>query len=197
MKKKKEKTPEKPVATAPAGQAGRPVEEKHREFTARELLLVRTLYDLGKTDLDVSKVLGIARTTYLGMLKRQGITDTIKGDKESADLKVVASLYNRATGYDYTSTVLAKNEDGSQTPVSITQHQPADTTACIFWLCNRDRENWQSLSRVINERPKGDIETEVQAWADKILQLQQSGVLGAGSGAPAGKAPGDKAAGRK
>jgi hypothetical protein len=174
--------------------SGRPREEKHREFTERELRLITALYEMGTTDQDIASTLGIKRPTLILMMQRQGITDTIKAGKGSANRKVMAALYNSATGYDYTEEHFIRD---TGTKIEVRKHQPGSDTARIFWLCNREPEEWQSLSRVINERPKGDIEAEVQAWADKILQLQGKAGADHGHGAAGRKAAGHKKAGRK
>ena len=95
-----------------------------KEFSAYTQALILALYALGKTDAQVAKILGMGRTTLIDALRYNGITDTIKkAYKGQADDKVEASLYMNATS--------------------------GDTTACIFWLCNRRPERWKSLKHNI------------------------------------------------
>ena len=58
-----------------------------------------------------------------------------------ANAQVARSLYERAIGFRHTvqRTVLHRGEERT---ITNTVQYPPDTQACIFWLRNRCRENW-------------------------------------------------------
>lgn len=83
--------------------------------------------------------------------------DALKEGKAKADAVVSESLYSRATGYEYTESVpikvrKGKDEHGGSIEevviVDVTKVMPPDTTACIFWLKNRQPSNWRDKTEV-------------------------------------------------
>src|SRR5690606_38343155 len=68
----------------------------------------------------------------------------LKAGKDEADNRVERSLYQRATGYSYDAVKIFMPA-GAKAPVyaEYREHCPPDTTACIFWLKNRRREQWR------------------------------------------------------
>ena len=56
---------------------------------------------------------------------------------------VERSLYSRAVGYSFNSEKIFCNKDGEVTRVPIVEHVPPDTASMIYWLNNRDPENWR------------------------------------------------------
>ena len=65
----------------------------------------------------------------------------VREGRAVADARVARSLYERAVGYRHTveRTVLHRGEERK---ITNTVHYPPDTQACIFWLRNRCRPNW-------------------------------------------------------
>ena len=62
--------------------------------------------------------------------------------KGVSDAKVIRSLYERATGYEYEEEkkIIEYDKDGNVKPVKIEKtkkHVPPDVTAQIFWLKNQ------------------------------------------------------------
>jgi transcriptional regulator with XRE-family HTH domain len=101
------------------------------------------LATLGLTDEQIADVLGIATATLSDYKnKHPEFSEALKAGKAISDQKVVESLYKRATGYSHPETKVFCNE-GEITTVNVVRHHPPDTTACIFWLKNRDKENWR------------------------------------------------------
>jgi hypothetical protein len=72
------------------------------------------------------------------------------------------SLYERANGYNYDAVKIFMAA-GSKQPVvaHYVEHIPPDVTAGIFWLKNRDPENWRAVHNmeaslgkyIIRDRP--------------------------------------------
>ena len=67
---------------------------------------------------------------------------SIKRGKIIADSIVAESLYRRALGYTHPEEKIFQHE-GRIIRAETLKHYPPDTTAAIFWLKNRQRENWR------------------------------------------------------
>lgn len=70
--------------------------------------------------------------------------NALKRGKEAADERVERSLYARATGYTFEAVKIFMPA-GAKKPVyaKYQEHSPPDTTAAIFWLKNRRRDEWR------------------------------------------------------
>jgi hypothetical protein len=68
--------------------------------------------------------------------------ESLKLGKETADRRVEQSLYRRAIGYSYDAEKVFVYL-GQPVKVPYVEHLPPDTTACIFWLKNRRRDEWR------------------------------------------------------
>lgn len=127
-------------------------------LSIRERLLIIALYEHGKTDAQIAKILDMPRKTLTDVCKHNGITATIKKNKVKPNDRVEKSLYMRANGYEYTEAKVETEEiqikgskDGEtvfvpaiKTKTTITpKHMPADVTACIYWTKNRDPQRWK------------------------------------------------------
>lgn len=94
---------------------------------------------LGATDEDLAKFLAVCIATINNWKKKEPqFLESIKKGKEDADAQVVKSLFKRATGITV-KEVRSDANGGSETVKEL----PPDTTAAIFWLKNRQRQNWK------------------------------------------------------
>lgn len=103
---------------------------------------------LGATDSEMADFWGVdVRTVYRWKIDHPEFCQAIKSAKEHADERVERSLYQKATGYDYTEeqAIKIKIEQHKEEVevVEVTKHAPADTTAAIFWLKNRRKADWR------------------------------------------------------
>lgn len=123
-----------------------------KPYTEREQKLILRFYEMGSTDKEISDVLKEPRTTFIdrcayttyyeGTLNEEGevavLTDIIKKVKDTADIKVVASLYNQAL----------KGHVG----------------AIAIWLFNRKKAEWRTVQHIRyeheEERRIGDMKPE-------------------------------------
>ena len=111
--------------------------------------LVESLAELGLTDVEMAKTLGISRSTFsLWKMKHPKFIEVLKAGKEIADQKVVQSLYQRALGYSHPEVHISIDK-GKVIKTNIIKHYAPDTTACIFWLKNRDSENWRDRKDIV------------------------------------------------
>lgn len=87
---------------------------------------------LGATDADLADFFDVTPQTINNWKKDfQEFFDALKAGKSLADAKVAKSLFQRAVGYDIGD-----------------KHYPSDTTAAIFWLKNRRRQDWRDVHQV-------------------------------------------------
>ena len=121
----------------------------------------------GLTNQQIAHNMGInPKTLYDWMNKNEAFREALKKTKEVVDIEVENALFKKALGYNVTVQKAFKlkdiiyNENGKK--VSETErieyaeeeiHVPADTTAQIFWLKNRKRNDWRD--KVEYEKTQG------------------------------------------
>jgi hypothetical protein len=98
---------------------------------------------LGARDIDLAKFFSTSEQTINAWKKSQPkFLEALKAGKHQADSMVAASLFKRANGYIIKETKTSSG--GENDCISITEKEiPADTTAQIFWLKNRQPEFWR------------------------------------------------------
>jgi hypothetical protein len=135
---------------------GRP--SKYRPEYAEQ---AEKLCRLGATDREVADFFDVDERT-LNRWKRAypPFCHALKRGKLLADAEVADKLYRRALGYSHGEEKLFLSE-GSVIRVATVKHYPPDTTACIFWLKNRQPCRWRD--RVTNEHNFGLRLTHEQA----------------------------------
>ncbi len=109
----------------------------------------------GATDEEIAKAFGISvRTLHRWKIAHPSLMERMREGKEIADAKVERCLYQRATGYDAKDVEQIIDTDPttgtqriSRTRVN-TKHIPPDTMACMYWLNNRQRNNWSQRQEV-------------------------------------------------
>lgn len=112
------------------------------------------LCNLGATDAELSDFFEInIATLNRWKIEYPEFCATIKEGKAASDSRVERSLYQRAVGYSFDAlkimTVSEGNNQGSRIEqVPYREHVPPDTTAQIFWLKNRKRDEWRDKQDV-------------------------------------------------
>ena len=113
----------------------------------------------GATERDIAKKLGISLST-LNKYKAEipEFSDTLKRNRELADVQVENALFRAATGYEYEEVRTEYIENGKQGQrgnirnndtgtcrkvTRITKVVQGDVTAQIFWLKNRLPDKWR------------------------------------------------------
>lgn len=139
---------------------GRPTEFK-QEYIEQAVKLC----ELGATDDEIANFFNVHRSTiYRWKLEYPDFCDAIKSAKENADERVERSLYQKATGYNVKQeqaikVKLEQHREGVEV-VEVETHVPADTTAAIFWLKNRRKDQWRDKQDVqLTGANGGPIET--------------------------------------
>ena len=111
-----------------------------------KLILLEGWAKSGLTDEQIAKNIGINRTTLYDWKKKEAnIADALKKGKEVIDFEVENALLKRALGYEYEEETY---ENGILTKKVKKQVAP-DTTAQIFWLKNRKKEQWREKVEVV------------------------------------------------
>jgi transcriptional regulator with XRE-family HTH domain len=99
---------------------------------------------LGATNEELGAILGVSRATIHNWMEEfPDFRKAIEEGKVAADARVAEKLYQRAIGYERPATRFFANPDGPPTQVDYTYHHAPDTSAAIFWLRNRRREDWR------------------------------------------------------
>jgi hypothetical protein len=136
-KTKRQAAPKTP--TEKKGKGGRPT-----KFDGLDLEKVKSLVAQGKTDAQMAKFFGVNVDTWHEWKKvHPSFSDALKDWKVEADVKVEASLYDRARGYSHPEEKIFCNAAGEVTRVETVKHYPPDPTSMIFWLKNRQPEKWR------------------------------------------------------
>lgn len=116
----------------------------------------RKLAQLGATDREAADFFEVAESTlYLWKHTHPEFSEALKVGKDAADARVEQSLYRRALGYTHDAQKIHVASDGGITQVPYTEHYPPDTTAAIFWLKNRKRDEWRDIKAVEASGPNG------------------------------------------
>jgi hypothetical protein len=76
-------------------------------------------------------------------LQHPDFCQALKAGKKVADDRVENALYRRAVGFSHDGVKIFCDKDNGVTQVPFMEQYPPDTTACIFWLKNRRREEWR------------------------------------------------------
>lgn len=126
----------------------------------------------GATDAEIARELGVRRTTIYDWNKRiPGFADALKKAKAIFDSRVERTLAERALGYSHPETKFFYDKDVGVVSVDTIKHYPPDTTAAIFWLKNRDPENWRDVQKV-----EADVNHNIKV-DDRQLALAMINVL--------------------
>ena len=134
----KTKSPAKKSTVDRKGVGGRPSKYKP-EYPEQAAKLCM----LGATDAQLADFFSVAVSTIsLWKVQHPEFSEAIKVPKAQADQCVEQSLYRRAMGYEHDETDI-RTVGTKLVKTPIRKHYPPDTTAAIFWLKNRDPENWR------------------------------------------------------
>jgi len=155
--KTKKKTTEKKKSV------GRPEKIKNIDYKQ-----VEKLGECGLTDKEIASCLGIAESTLNNYKKEYPeFMESLKRGKEIADSKVIKALFMRATGYSHPDINIS-NYQGLVTITPIIKHYAPDPTSMIFWLKNRQPDNWKDRTNNTAELPNEEIEA-LRKLAQRIM----------------------------
>lgn len=137
------------------------------KFSLGMLPQIAKLAQRGWTDQEMADFFQVSRSTWnLWKIKHPKFSDALKGWKKEADDRVERSLYERAIGYTHIEEKIFCNKDGEVTVVETHKHYPPDTTACIYWLKNRQPDKWR-------DRRGEEMQVNPEDTAARIRELVQ------------------------
>lgn len=116
----------------------------------------------GATDKDIYTALNISEDSFYRYKKEHSeFSESLRENKEFADLKIENALNKNANGYDYEEEVVVMkkeiiyNENGKKqkevvypVKVSLIKHKESETKAQQFWLQNRKPKEWRNQTDV-------------------------------------------------
>jgi hypothetical protein len=109
---------------------------------------IRKLCLLGATNVELADFFGVANSTYEKWVRRYPeVREAMRLGKMLANATVAESLYKRATGYSHPEVDI-RVVKGEIVKTEIVKHYAPDTTACIFFLKNRDKANWRDRQEI-------------------------------------------------
>jgi len=108
------------------------------------------LYKKGYTDKQVAEILDVKEQTINNWKIAHPIFfESLKDWKLEADRKVEEALYQRACGYEsYDYKVVSDGGNMGSHVEEVKKHVPADPTSMIFWLKNRQPDQWREKNHV-------------------------------------------------
>ena len=119
-------------------------------FQEKHLRQAFKLALLGLTDRQIADVWEVSVATLnVWKIEHPELLDSLKKGKNEADSVIARSLYHRAKGYSHPEDKIFLYE-GQPVIVPTVKHYAPDTTACIFWLKNRQKENWRDRQEIVN-----------------------------------------------
>jgi hypothetical protein len=138
--------------------AGRP-----SEFKPEYVEQAKKLCKLGATDIQLADFFEVSETTVNNWKNSHPeFLESLKLGKDEADQRVVSSLYRRALGFEHDAVKIFCSKDGVVTEVPYREIVPPDTTACIFWLKNRQKADWRDkVEAEVTGKDGGPLQTHV------------------------------------
>ncbi|PHJ87897.1 hypothetical protein, partial [Nostoc linckia] len=103
-------------------------------------------------------------TIHRWKLEYPDFREALSLGKEAADAKVAESLFKRATGYSFDSEKVFF-VDGEAHRVEIIEHVPPDTKAAMWWLQNRNPQEWRDVRHIKHDVEKGGT---LEGWLNNL-----------------------------
>lgn len=130
----------------------------------------RSLARRGLTIEEIADAMEVAKSTiYEWAKKHEEFSDALTRARSEADAMVEDSLFQRAMGRTVRETkkYVSYDANGTSVPTRVEQVDkeiPPDTTACIFWLKNRNPATWRDRQDIaVNEEQDANIKEWISA----------------------------------
>ena len=137
----------------------------------------------GLTYEQIAHNMGIGLTTLKEWRQKQPtIQSALKKGKEVVDIEVENALLKRALGYTITIVEQKLDKEGCVHTLEKDVHVPGDTTAQIFWLKNRKKQQWRDKVEYENtgENKNGVMDELVEALKNvkkKVFSMENKHCL--------------------
>ena len=127
----------------------------------------------GLTYEQIAHNMGIGLTTLKEWRQKDAtISSTLKRGREVVDYEVENALLKRALGYTITIVEQKLDKEGCVHTLEKDVHVPGDTTAQIFWLKNRRKQQWRDKVEV---ETNGEELNKVKELLGKIQEGANNG----------------------
>lgn len=130
---------------------------------------------LGATDLQMAAHFGVSNQTFNNWKnKHTEFMDALKAGKDEANANVANSLYRQAMGYEIEEEEV-RIVEGKPVAVKIKRFIPPNNAATIFFLKNRDRQNWRDKQEIEHSGHIEYSELTDEQLEQKIKELRSKG----------------------
>lgn len=138
-----------------------------------KLILLEGWARNGLTEEQIAKNIGISRQSLWKWKEKEvDILNALKKGKEVVDIEVENALLKRALGYTIALKEQKIDKDGCVHDLEKDVHIPGDTTAQIFWLKNRRKQQWRDKVEV---ETNGEEINKVKELLGKIQEGANNG----------------------
>ena len=127
-----------------------------------------SLAAMGATNEEIALAMGVSERTIMRWAKEHESFGKALGEgKGVSDAKVIRSLYERATGYEYEEEkkIIEYDKDGNVKPVKIRKDQEACTAGrhgSDILVKNRQRDRWQDRPQdYVDQTSDNDAEVQI------------------------------------
>lgn len=145
------------VLPPPAAAPGRP-----STYDPKYARIAQQLCSHGATDVDLADAFLVTVTTIKNWMAHfPEFRDAVRyGKAEVFDPQVERALAQRALGYSVDTEEIKVTKDGDVLRIPVRKHYPPDTTACIFWLKNRNPAQWRDVHEHKHEGTVNSLSAE-------------------------------------
>ncbi|MHC4334119.1 MAG: hypothetical protein ACYSTZ_00055 [Planctomycetota bacterium] len=136
--------------------------------------VVRNLASCGLPNEEIANLIGVRLATLQKRIKTvpQLEAALIEGKAHATQI-MVGEMYKTAIGGHVYQEITEKiNAKGAKTTQIVTKESPPNAMLQMYWLNNRDPENWKT-HRQLQQEAKGAQESAHHAESDKIARLSR------------------------
>ena len=156
-----------------------------REHRHEMIVMARELGLAGATEIEAAEQFGVSVQRLRKWRAADHVFDfAMRSVGDALNAAVERSLFHKAMGYSYRSEkIMTRSLPGGGSEivrVPVVEHVPPSEAAMIFWLKNRDRENWADRREIVDKTPPTDLQangaTDFRQLAMNIMFLLRKAV---------------------
>lgn len=123
----------------------------------------RKLALLGQTNEEMADFFGVhVSTFYRWQAENTAFREAVNEGKVAADANVADSFYRRATGEHVEIEKVVKNaQTGEHSILKVKTYVPADPSAALNWLKNRQPSKWRD-KQIVEQTVSGEIISRIE-----------------------------------
>lgn len=145
---------------------------KYRPDIVEDLKPLAKAAETGLTSEVIAEFLGINKDTLYDWFKKYpGLKDEVDKLKEPQDEAVKRALFKRATGYQAKEVKVFYDKEIGIVEKEVIKDMAPDTTACIFWLKNRQPDDWRDVRERVNTNKNEYEDTPTLEVARRLANL--------------------------